>query len=74
MGSGEPLDNYDNVLKFINIIHDENGHNISLRNITLSTCGIIPKIYELSKEIYLLHYQSPCILPLIVKSKNNAYC
>ena len=50
MGSGEPLDNYDNVLKFINIIHDENGHNISLRNITLSTCGIIPKIYELSKE------------------------
>ena len=50
MGSGEPLDNYENVLKFINIIHDENGHNISLRNITLSTCGIVPKIYELAKE------------------------
>lgn len=50
MGSGEPLDNYDNVLKFINVIHDEDGHNISLRNITLSTCGIVPKIYELSKE------------------------
>ena len=44
MGSGEPLDNYENVLKFINIIHDENGHNMSLRNITLSTCGIVPKI------------------------------
>lgn len=50
MGSGEPLDNYENTLKFINIIHDEKGHNISLRNITLSTCGIVPKIYELAKE------------------------
>ncbi len=50
MGSGEPLDNYDNVLKFINIIHDEKGHNISLRNITLSTCGLVPKIYDLAKE------------------------
>lgn len=50
MGSGEPLDNYDNTLKFINIIHDEKGHNISLRNITLSTCGIVPKIYDLAKE------------------------
>ncbi|WFA09812.1 23S rRNA (adenine(2503)-C(2))-methyltransferase RlmN [Tissierella sp. Yu-01] len=50
MGSGEPLDNYDNVLKFINIIHDEKGHNMSLRNITLSTSGIVPKIYELAKE------------------------
>ncbi len=50
MGSGEPLDNYDNVLKFINIIHDEKGHNLSLRNITLSTCGVVPKIYDLAKE------------------------
>ncbi len=50
MGSGEPLDNYDNVLKFINIIHDEKGHNTSLRNITLSTCGLVPKIYDLAKE------------------------
>lgn len=39
MGSGEPLDNYINTMKFINIIHDEKGHNTSLRNITLSTCG-----------------------------------
>lgn len=50
MGSGEPLDNYDNTLKFINIIHDEKGHNISLRNITLSTCGVVPRIYDLAGE------------------------
>lgn len=50
MGSGEPLDNYDNTLKFINIIHDEKGHNISYRNITLSTCGVVPRIYDLTKE------------------------
>lgn len=50
MGSGEPLDNYDNVLKFLNIIHDPKGHNISYRNITLSTCGVVPKIYDLAKE------------------------
>lgn len=50
MGSGEPLDNYDNTLKFMNIINDEKGHNISLRNITLSTCGVVPKIYDLAQE------------------------
>lgn len=50
MGSGEPLDNYDNTLKFIDIIHEEKGHNISLRNITLSSCGVVPKIYDLAKE------------------------
>lgn len=50
MGSGEPLDNYDNVLKFLNIIHHEKGHHISYRNITLSTCGVVPKIYDLAKE------------------------
>lgn len=50
MGSGEPLDNYDNVVRFIKMLSDENGLNISQRNITLSTCGIVPKIYELAKE------------------------
>ncbi|WP_244969119.1 23S rRNA (adenine(2503)-C(2))-methyltransferase RlmN [Tissierella praeacuta] len=50
MGSGEPLDNYDNTMKFINIIHDEKGHNISLRNIALSTCGVVPRIYDLANE------------------------
>ncbi len=52
MGSGEPLDNYENTLNFLNIIHDEKGHNISYRNITLSTCGVVPRIYQLAdKEI-----------------------
>lgn len=50
MGSGEPLDNYDNTLKFLNIIHHEKGHNISYRNITLSTCGVVPQIYTLANE------------------------
>ena len=50
MGSGEPLDNYDNVINFIKIINDENGYNIGQRHITLSTCGITPKIYKLLEE------------------------
>lgn len=50
MGSGEPLDNYENTLKFLNIIHDPKGHNTSYRNISLSTCGITPKIYKLADE------------------------
>ena len=50
MGSGEPLDNYDNLLKFIKLISDEHGLNISQRNITVSTCGIVPRIYDLMKE------------------------
>ncbi|MBE5938806.1 MAG: 23S rRNA (adenine(2503)-C(2))-methyltransferase RlmN [Lachnospiraceae bacterium] len=49
MGSGEPLDNYDNVIKFLGMITDEYGLNISQRNITLSTCGIVPKIRELAE-------------------------
>lgn len=48
MGSGEPLDNFDNVTKFLQLITDENGANISQRNITLSTCGLVPKIKELA--------------------------
>ncbi|QQK07758.1 23S rRNA (adenine(2503)-C(2))-methyltransferase RlmN [Miniphocaeibacter halophilus] len=50
MGIGEPLDNYDNVIKFIRLISNKKGYNISIRNITLSTCGIVPKIYELADE------------------------
>ena len=50
MGSGEPLDNYDNVVKFIKMLSDSQGLNISQRNITLSTCGIVPRIYDLAKE------------------------
>lgn len=50
MGTGEPLDNYDNVLKFLHMISDENGLNISQRNITVSTCGIVPKMRQLAEE------------------------
>ena len=50
MGTGEPLDNYDNFLKFIHILTDEHGLNISQRNVTVSTCGIVPKILELAEE------------------------
>lgn len=48
MGIGEPFDNYDNVIKFINIINDNKGIDIGARHITISTCGIIPKIIEFS--------------------------
>lgn len=49
MGIGEPLDNYDNIIRFIKIINDPKGISIGARHITLSTCGLVPKIYELSK-------------------------
>lgn len=48
MGSGEPLDNYENVLKFLELVNAEYGLNIGQRHITLSTCGIVPKIYDLA--------------------------
>ena len=50
MGSGEPLDNYDNTVKFIKLVSEKNGINISQRNISLSTSGIVPKMYELANE------------------------
>lgn len=50
MGSGEPLDNYDELILFIHMISDENGLNISQRNITVSTCGIVPGILKLAEE------------------------
>lgn len=49
MGIGEPLDNFDNVLKFLDLISSPDGNGLSLRHVTVSTCGIVPKIYELSK-------------------------
>lgn len=48
MGIGEPLDNFEQVVKFLRIVSDTNGRNFSLRNISLSTCGIVPKIRELA--------------------------
>ena len=50
MGSGEPLDNYDHVVKFIRLLTDEHGLNVSQRNVTLSTCGIVPGILKLADE------------------------
>ena len=50
MGTGEPLDNYDNFLKFIYMISDEHGLHISQRNITASTCGIVPNMRRLARE------------------------
>ncbi|MEG2453678.1 MAG: 23S rRNA (adenine(2503)-C(2))-methyltransferase RlmN [Clostridia bacterium] len=50
MGSGEPLDNYDNVAKFLGLINNENGLNISERNISLSTSGLADKIYKLADD------------------------
>lgn len=50
MGSGEPLDNYDNVVRFIELINSDEGLNIGQRHITLSTCGIVPKIKELADK------------------------
>jgi 23S rRNA (adenine2503-C2)-methyltransferase len=49
MGSGEPLDNYDNVVKFIDTVNASYGLNIGQRHITISTCGLVPKIYDLAE-------------------------
>ena len=50
MGSGEPLDNYDQVIRFLRLLREEDGVRISLRNVSLSTCGIVPRMYDLAKE------------------------
>ncbi|MBR5961327.1 MAG: 23S rRNA (adenine(2503)-C(2))-methyltransferase RlmN [Clostridia bacterium] len=50
MGSGEPLDNYDNVIRFLRLLREEEGIRLSLRNVSLSTCGIVPKMYQLAEE------------------------
>ena len=50
MGTGEPMDNYDNLIRFIKLISHEKGLNISKRNITVSTCGIVPKMRQFADE------------------------
>lgn len=50
MGTGEPMDNFDSLLQFIELLTDANGINISQRNLTVSTCGIVPKIRELADK------------------------
>ncbi len=49
MGIGEPLDNYDNVLKFLGLLSHKDGNNFSLRHVSLSTCGLVPRIYDLAE-------------------------
>ena len=55
MGSGEPLDNYDNVVKFVRLLSDPDGHNLGQRNLTISTCGIVPNIYKLADEGFAIN-------------------
>lgn len=65
MGIGEPLDNYNNVIKFIKTVNNDKGLNISMRDITLSTCGIVPKMYDLANE------QMPITLTLSLHAPND---
>lgn len=57
MGTGEPLDNYNNFLKFIHILTDEHGLNISQRNVTVSTCGIVPKYWNWQRNVCRSHWR-----------------
>ncbi len=65
MGSGEPFDNYDEVIKFIRIINDPKGMNIGTRHITISTCGVVPRIYDFIKE------KLQCTLAISLHSAEN---
>ena len=50
MGTGEPMDNYDNLLRFLTLLTDKNGLHISQRNVTVSTCGLVPQMRRLAEE------------------------
>lgn len=65
MGMGEPLDNFDNVIRFLNIASNEQGLNIGMRHITLSTCGLVPRIYDLAK------YKFPITLSVSLHAPND---
>ncbi|PAB60635.1 23S rRNA (adenine(2503)-C(2))-methyltransferase RlmN [Anaeromicrobium sediminis] len=66
MGSGEPFDNYDEIVKFFKLINSEEGLNLSLRNVVVSTCGIVPKIRELANE------KMPVTLAISLHATNNS--
>ena len=66
MGIGEPLDNYDNVINSIRIINNPKGLNIGARHISISTSGLVPKIYKLAEE------NIPCTLSISLHATNNA--
>lgn len=65
MGTGEPMDNYDNLVRFIRLITDEKGHNMSVRNITVSTCGIVENMRKLAME------ELPVTLALSLHAPND---
>ncbi len=65
MGIGEPLDNFDNVIKFLKNVNDENGINIGYRHISLSTCGIVPNIKKLAQ------YELPITLSISLHAPND---
>ncbi len=56
MGTGEPLDNFDNLCRFITLLTNEDGLNISQRNVTVSSCGIVPKIYALADKKFAITF------------------
>ncbi len=56
MGTGEPLDNYDNLCRFIHLLTNEDGLHISQRNITVSSCGLVPEIYRLADEDFAITF------------------
>ncbi|MCM1285580.1 MAG: 23S rRNA (adenine(2503)-C(2))-methyltransferase RlmN [Acetobacter sp.] len=66
MGIGEPLDNFENVIAFLDNVNNENGLNISMRNVTISTCGIVPKIYD------LMDYNLQLTLTISLHAPNDA--
>jgi len=66
MGMGEPLDNYDQVVRFLRLLGEEGGVHIGMRHISLSTCGVVPGIYRLMEE------QIPLTLSISLHAPNNA--
>lgn len=65
MGMGEPLDNFDNVCRFLDLVGDPDGLHLSMRNISLSTCGLVPRIYDLMQRQY------PITLSVSIHAPNN---
>lgn len=65
MGIGEPLDNFENVIKFLHNVNNPDGINIGYRHISLSTCGVVPRIYDLAKE------NLPITLSVSLHAPNN---
>ena len=74
MGTGEPMDNYENVVKFIGLLTDENGLNISQRNITVSTCGLVPQMRRLAEEGLQITLALSCMRRPMKTAQTDAHC